>query len=75
MLLLQNRATRASAIHFAAKAIGKQASVEDDSATQNAIIEEFIRADTTGRGIVDHAARAKAKTYALELPEPPPSAA
>jgi hypothetical protein len=74
MLLLENRAKRASAVHYAAKAIGKRCSIEDDDATQNAIIEAFILADSTGRGIVDQDARRKANEYAAELPPPPEAA-
>jgi len=75
MLTLENRATRASAVHFAAKAIGKRASIEDDDATQNAIIMEFVSADFDGRGIVDQDARRKANQYAIDLPQPPKDAA
>jgi hypothetical protein len=75
LLQLQSRAARASAIHYAAKAIGKECSVEDDDATQDAIINEFVRADFDGRGIVDQGARRRANQYALDLPKPPPEVA
>jgi hypothetical protein len=68
------RIARSGAIHYAAKAIGKVCSLEDAHATIDAVIDEFVRADATGRGIVDQAARERCKALAAQLPEPPSAA-